>query len=150
MLWLADNSLQFVRWVLMISNAGKKKQFGELDRSFPFAVISLNLTLAVLQACRARHLNALCNEYGSVGDVVCQVYAGAMLIWTRTWKTQGCGVMDSSKMLKFIKMEIEKRPAALVEAWRQRVPSEGGVVSGQLVPVSGRTPANDVEMSELR
>lgn len=117
-------------------------------QSFPFCIVSVNLTRMVLQALRQERLSRECNRRGQVIAVLNLLYVAAFLRLYRLWKGQQRTLADSSALLKELEISTKKKPKQLLKSLevylRQRSTAE---LLQQLSPGAG--PGQDIDFVDI-
>ncbi|XP_063997257.1 ELMO domain-containing protein 3 isoform X5 [Pogoniulus pusillus] len=85
-------------------------------QSFPFCIMSVNITHMVLQALRQERLCRECNRRGQVIAVLNQLYAAAFLRLYHLWKGQNKTLADSNALLKELEIATRKKPKQLLKS----------------------------------
>ncbi|XP_054031048.1 ELMO domain-containing protein 3 [Dryobates pubescens] len=86
------------------------------SQSFPFCIMSVNITRMVLQALREERLSRECNRRQQVLAVLNQLYAAAFLRLYCLWRGQHRTLADSSALLKELELATKKKPKQLLKS----------------------------------
>ncbi|NWR61227.1 ELMD3 protein, partial [Bucorvus abyssinicus] len=107
---------------------GQRKGFGHrrttgwlrlekpLELTFPFCIMSVNITRLVLQALREDRLCRECNRRQQVLAVLNRLYAAAFLQLYRVWKGQRQTLADCDRLLKALELATKKKPRQLLKS----------------------------------
>ncbi|XP_067168516.1 ELMO domain-containing protein 3 isoform X1 [Apteryx mantelli] len=85
-------------------------------QSFPFCLMSVNITRIVIQALREECLSRECNRRQQVIVVLNDVYVAAFLRLYGVWKAQRKTVADSDFLLKELESFTKKKPKQLLKS----------------------------------
>ncbi|KAM6331269.1 ELMO domain-containing protein 3 isoform 3-T3 [Alca torda] len=97
-------------------------------QSFPFCIMSVNITRIVIQALREECLSRECNRRQQVIAVLNDLYVAAFLQLYRLWKWQHKTIADSGFLLKELEFSAKKKPKQLLkslEAYVNRGAADG-------------------------
>ncbi|XP_056138720.1 ELMO domain-containing protein 3 [Lampris incognitus] len=83
-------------------------------QSFPFSVMSINMTRIALQVLREEALSKECNRRQQVVGVLNEFYVATYLHLYQLWKTQQKTISDSGFVLKEVELFAKKNPKQLL------------------------------------
>ncbi|NXI41908.1 ELMD3 protein, partial [Galbula dea] len=121
-----------------------------LLQSFPFCLMSVNITHIVLQALREERLSRECNRRQQVIAVLNDLYAAAFLQLYRLWRWQHKTIADSGFLLKELELSTKKKPKQLLkslEAYVKRSPAADALQ--QLSPPSGCGTSEEINFTGI-
>ncbi|NWH70585.1 ELMD3 protein, partial [Piaya cayana] len=101
-----------------------------LLQSFPFCLMSVNITRLVIQALREECLSRECNRRQQVITVLNDLYVATFLQLYRLWKWQHKTIADSGFVLQELEFSTKKKPKQLLkslEAYVNQSPAAGGL-----------------------
>ncbi|XP_071585388.1 ELMO domain-containing protein 3 isoform X2 [Heliangelus exortis] len=85
-------------------------------QSFPFCLMSLNITRIVLQALREGRLNRECNRRQQLLPLLNLLHAAAFLQLQRLWTAQGATIADTGDILRELEFSTKKNPRQLLRS----------------------------------
>eukprot|EP00741_Cyanophora_paradoxa_P007501 tig00001130_g7256.t1 len=89
-------------------------------QSFPFAVVSLNVSRLALEALREGRLTDACRRRAAVAPVVHEFAFGALFDFYSTWKAGRCTIKDfDSVFYKELTAKCKKRPEKILAAFKE-------------------------------
>ncbi|XP_069733586.1 ELMO domain-containing protein 3 [Phaenicophaeus curvirostris] len=109
-------------------------------QSFPFCLMSVNITRLVIQALREECLSRECNRRQQVITLLNDLYVATFLQLYRLWKRQHKTIADSGFVLQELEFSTKKKPKQLLkslEAYVSQSPVAGGLQQLSLPLASG-------------
>ncbi|NWZ87170.1 ELMD3 protein, partial [Poecile atricapillus] len=88
----------------------------QLLNSFPFCIMSVNITRIVIQALQEERLSRECNQRQQVIGVLNDLYAAAFLQLSRLWRRQQGTIADAGFFLKELELSTKKKPRQLLKS----------------------------------
>ncbi|XP_010000785.1 PREDICTED: ELMO domain-containing protein 3 [Chaetura pelagica] len=85
-------------------------------QSFPFCIMSVNITHMVLQALKEEHLSRVCNRRQEVIPVLNHLHAATFLQLFQLWRGQHRTIADASFVLKELEFSTKKKPKQLLKS----------------------------------
>eukprot|EP00117_Sycon_ciliatum_P012458 scpid38427/ scgid2041/ ELMO domain-containing protein 3; RNA-binding motif and ELMO domain-containing protein 1; RNA-binding motif protein 29; RNA-binding protein 29 len=83
-------------------------------QNFPFAVLSINLTLMALQSLEQGPISRLCNKRQQVISTLNDIYAACMFRLYNTWKSGRKTIVDSEQVLGELRLQLANHPRQLL------------------------------------
>ncbi|PAA47061.1 hypothetical protein BOX15_Mlig030018g2 [Macrostomum lignano] len=119
----------------------------DAEQNYPFCVMSINLTRAVLIALRHQSLNRLINSSGDPLATFLDVYAALLQRLHTVWRSGGKTIMDSGFVVRDLETACIRNPEALLRELQQ--PTAEGDVNGGFTGQGGAAKVNSDNFVDL-
>ncbi|KAK2945250.1 putative ELMO/CED-12 family protein [Blattamonas nauphoetae] len=87
--------------------------------SFPYAVVSINLTAHCLNALRNGKVNKILNKQNDPFDTIMKLHAGAFLKFYSIWKSGSYSIVNVADVLQTILKSVVNNPSLVVETFEK-------------------------------